>query len=202
MIRIGLTGGMGTGKATVARIFRRLGAFVIDADSLAREVIRPGRPVWREIVAAFGGGILKADGSVNRRGLAAIVFSDESRLRMLNSIVHPPVIRAMERKLARMRSEGKYPAAVVNAPLLFEAGLEGAFDAIVVVTCPREEQIRRCVERDGFSEEEIESRLRMQIPLAEKVRRADYVIDNGGSREKTEEQVRQVWRRVLAGSVR
>ncbi len=199
MLRIGLTGGMGTGKATVAKMCARRGALVVDADELAREAVRPGRRAWRLIVKAFGKGILKTDRSIDRRALAAVVFSDPRKLKRLNAIVHPPVKREMRARLARAAREGKYALAVANVPLLFEAGLEGGFDKTIVVACPREEQVARCVERDGLSRREISRRIRMQMPLAEKIRRSDYLIDNGGTLDNTERQVGNVWKILTGG---
>jgi len=199
LIRIGLTGGMGTGKATVAKMCARRGALVVDADELAREAVRPGRRAWKRIVEVFGRSMLKADRSIDRRALAAVVFSDQRKLKRLNAIVHPPVIREMRVRLARAAREGKYAVAVANVPLLFEAGLEGEFDRTIVVTCPREEQVARCAERDGLSRREIERRLRLQMPIAEKIRRSDYVIDNGGTLNNTERQVGDVWKILTGG---
>ena len=190
---------MGTGKATVAKMCARRGALVVDADELAREAVRPGRRAWKRIVEVFGRSMLKADRSIDRRALAAVVFSDQRKLKRLNAIVHPPVIREMRVRLARAAREGKYAVAVANVPLLFEAGLEGEFDRTIVVTCPREEQVARCAERDGLSRREIERRLRLQMPIAEKIRRSDYVIDNGGTLNNTERQVGDVWKILTGG---
>jgi len=200
LIRIGLTGGMGTGKATVAKMFARRGALVVDADELAREAVRPGRRAWKRIVEVFGRSVLRDDRSIDRRALAGIVFGDPRKVARLNAIVHPPVIREMRLQLARAAREGKYAVAVANVPLLFEAGMGGEFDRTVVVMCPREEQVARCGERDGLSRREIERRVRMQMPIAEKIRRSDYVINNGGTLKNTERQVRDMWRILTGGS--
>lgn len=199
MITIGLTGGMGTGKATVARMCARRGAFVIDADELAREAVRPGRRAWRSVVKSFGRGVLKDDGSIDRLKLAAIVFCDRRKLDRLNAIVHPSVRWEMRRRLARAGREGKHDVAVANVPLLFEAGLEEEFDKTIVVTCPRKKQIERCRERDGLSRREIERRIGMQLPITNKIRRSDYVIDNGGTLENTKRQVKETWRMLTGG---
>jgi dephospho-CoA kinase len=200
VIKVGLTGGIGTGKATVAKMLSSLGALVIDADRLAHEAVHPGSRPWKQVVRAFGKGILGRDGRIDRRRLAAIVFSDPGKLRLLDSIVHPPVLREMRRRMERAAAEGRYPVAVADVPLLFEAGLENEFDRVIVVTCPREEQIRRCRARGGMSREEVERRINAQMPLREKERRADYVIDNRGALEQTGKQVREVWERVVSGS--
>ncbi len=199
MLRIGITGGMGTGKETVAGMFADRGALVIDADRIARDAVRPRRAAWRGIVRAFGRKILLPDGRIDRRALGDIVFRDRRKRRLLNAIVHPPVVREMRRRMARAARSGRHPVLVANVPLLFEAGLEGDFDRIVVVSCPRMEQVRRCRARDGLSRAEVERRMRAQLPLAEKRRRADYVVDNGGTLENTERQVQKVWEEVASG---
>lgn len=192
---------MGTGKATVAALCARLGALVVDADELAHDVMAPGTDVWRQVVEHFGRGVLGPDGAIDRRALARVVFGDADKLGLLTSLIHPPVIAEMERRLADAEKRGGYAVAVVDLPLLFETGLEERFDRVVVVTCPREEEIRRCQRRDKLSREEIEQRLRVQMPLGEKVARADYVIDNGGTRDATERQVREMWQQLTGGSV-
>jgi dephospho-CoA kinase len=201
VLKIGWTGGLGTVKATVAKMFARRGALVVDADELAREAVRPGRPAWKRIVKAFGRSVLKDDRSVNRRALAGIVFGDPRKVARLNAMVHPPVMREMRRRLASTAREGKRDVAVANVPLLFEAGMEDEFDRTVVVTCPRKEQVSRCRERDGLSRREIERRLRMQMPIAEKIRRSDYVIDNGGTLKDTAKQVKNIWEILTGGRV-
>ncbi|MCX6356442.1 MAG: dephospho-CoA kinase [Candidatus Aureabacteria bacterium] len=200
MLKIGLTGGIATGKAAVADCCARLGALVIDADDLAHEALAPGGEAWRKAVDAFGRGILTPEGAIDRRALARLVFADTGKREQLNMIVHPPVIAGITRRLSFAEAEGKHPAAVVNVPLLFEAGMAEMFDAVVVVTCPREEQVRRCAARDGLSVEEVEARIGAQMPLDEKERRADYVIDNGGTREETETQVEGLWKTLTGGS--
>ncbi len=199
MIKIGLTGGMGTGKAAVAKMCARRGALVIDADELAHEAVRPCRRAWRSVVKAFGRGVLRADGSIDRRELAAIVFGDRRKLDRLNAIVHPSVMWEMRRRLARAAREGKHDVAVANVPLLYEAGMEGEFDKTIVVTCPREKQIERCRERDGLSRREVERRIRTQLPITDKIKRSDYVIDNGGTLENTERQVKETWKMLTGG---
>lgn len=201
LITIGLTGGYGTGKGTVAAMFGRLGALVLDADELAHEAILPRRPAWREAVRAFGPAILAADGTVDRRALAAIVFRDRGALARLNSIVHPRVRREIRRRLRLAVRGGRHAAAVVNVPLLFEAGWGGDFDATITVTCPRGEQVRRCRERDGLSRKEVERRIRMQWPTGEKIRRSRHRIDNGGARDHTRRQVMKLWRTLTGGRV-
>lgn len=200
VITIGLTGGYGSGKGTVARVFAGLGALVIDADELAHEAIAPRRPAWRELVRRFGRGILAPDGSIDRGRLAGIVFRDRDLVADLNAIVHPRVRREMRRRIRAARRGGGRGVVVANVPLLFEAGMENDFDTTVVVACPREEQIRRCRRRDGLARKEVERRIGMQWGMGEKIRRARHVIDNGGTRAYTERQVRRLWREVTGGN--
>ncbi|MEI6633288.1 MAG: dephospho-CoA kinase [Chlamydiota bacterium] len=199
LITVGLTGGYGTGKGTVAGMFARRGALVIDADKIAHEAIGPRRAAWREVVRAFGRAVLAPDGSIDRRALAGIVFADARLLARLNAIVHPRVAREIRRRLLRAAREGRRGVAVVNVPLLFETGMEKGFDTTVAVTCPRGEQVRRCRERDGLSRKEVERRIRMQWAMGEKIRRARHVIDNGGTRANTEKQVRELWAPLTGG---
>jgi len=201
LLKVAITGGMGTGKATVADICGRLGALVIDADEIAHEVIAPGTEGWKRVVEFFGRELLRSDGTVDRKALAHRVFGDPAGLAQLVSIVHPRVIAEVDRRLAVSGREGNYTVAVVNVPLLYEAGMEKRFDRVVVVTCPPEEQVRRCQRRNGLSREEVERRMKAQMPLEEKVARADCVIDNGGTREETEEQVRDVWKQLTGGNL-
>ena len=200
LLTVALTGGYCTGKGTVARILGRLGAFVIDADGIAHEAIAPRRPAWREVVREFGRGVCAADGSIDRRRLAGVVFRDTRLLKRLNAIVHPRVGREIGRRLTRARREGRHRVAVVEVPLLFESGMDRRFDTTVVVTCPRGEQIRRCAARDGLSRKEVVRRIRAQWPMGEKLRRARHVIDNGGTRAYTERQVRRLWNSLTGGN--
>ena len=177
MLLVGLTGGVATGKSTVAKMFKQCGAVVIDADELARDVVRPGRPAWRAIVKAFGKTVLTPDRTINRQALGAIVFGNRAKLRRLEQIIHPRV----EREQARLTRQAvrKNPDAIViyDVPLLFEAGVDKRVDTIIVVTTDRETQIARLEKRNGLSRTEAIRRIRSQIRLAEKVRRADYSLD-------------------------
>ncbi len=197
MIKVGLTGGVATGKATVAGFFKRLGALIVDADRIAHEAILPGTKAWGELVNAFGRFILKSNGRIDRRRLASIVFEDGDKVKRLNSIVWPPVIKEMGRRLEIAEREGRHKVIVANVPLLFEAGLKGEFDKIIVVTCHRDEQIRRCSKRDGLTKKEIESRIKLQLPMEEKIKRADYVITNASSLEDAEKQVNEIWNELM-----
>jgi dephospho-CoA kinase len=176
MILVGLTGGVATGKTTVAKMFQRCGAVVIDADVLAREVVKPAKPAWREIVRTFGNGVLNPDRTIDRRALGAIVFHDKAKLRLLERIVHPRVAREQAR-LTR-QAVRKDPRAVIiyDVPLLFEAGIDKRVDRVIVVTADRETQIARLKKRNRLARADALRRIRNQMPLAEKMRRADFVL--------------------------
>ncbi|MED4299407.1 dephospho-CoA kinase [Geobacillus stearothermophilus] len=185
---IGLTGGIASGKSTVSAMMRELGLPVIDADEAARAVVRPGEEAYRQIVAAFGPGILRADGEIDRAKLGAIVFNDEQQRKVLNAIVHPAVRKKMlAEKEAHIRSGAK--TVVLDIPLLFESGLTHWVDKVLVVYVDDDVQLRRLMARNGFTEEEALARIRSQWPMAEKVKRADAVIDNNGTIEETRQQL-------------
>ena len=177
MVLVGLTGGIATGKSTVARMFTRCGAVVIDADELARDVVKPGKPAWREIVKMFGKTVLNPDRTINRQALGTIVFKSQSTLRRLEHIIHPRVAREQAR-LTR-QAERNNPKAVIiyDVPLLFEAGIDKRVDTVIVVTTNRETQIARLKKRNDFSRAEAIRRIRSQMPLTLKVRRADFVLE-------------------------
>lgn len=176
----GLTGGIGSGKSTVAGRFRQRGLPVIDADVLAREVVAPGTDGLRAIVEAFGSDVLTAAGELDRQKMASIVFTDAIARRQLNSITHPRVAALTAERAAELQAQGE-PLACYEVPLLFEGGLAEAFRPIVVVAVPVAVQIARTAARDGATADEARARVEAQMPLDEKVRRADYVIDNSGS---------------------
>lgn len=176
MILVGLTGGIATGKSTVARMFRRCGAVVIDADDLARQVVKPGTPAWREIVQTFGKSVLHHDRTINRRALGAIVFHNRAKLRRLERIIHPRVAREQMR-LAKQAGHNNPKAVVIyDVPLLFEAGIDKRVDKTIVVTADRDTQIERLSKRDNLSRAAALRRIRNQMPLAAKVRSADFVL--------------------------
>ncbi len=196
---VALTGGVASGKSTVARMLRALGAEILDADQVAREVVEPGQPALDEIVSAFGREFLTADGRLDRRRLADLVFSDpQARLR-LNAIVHPRVLARLRERIQEIAAVRPQTVVVVDLPLLFDVPLPEfeQLDAIVVYATPAT-QIQRLVSRDGLSQEEAEARLRAQIPLETKRARARWVVDNEGPLAQTREQVERVWEEILA----
>jgi dephospho-CoA kinase len=197
MLNVGLTGGIACGKSTVAGMFRQRGALLIDFDELAHAVQEPDRPAWREIVRRFGPEILKADRTIDRRKLGEIVFADREKLDLLNRLVHPAVFEEWQRRIGEIR--GAQPDAVVlsDVPLLIEAGLQPLFDLVLLVYAPPEEQLRRLMLRSGLSREEALQRLASQLPIGEKIPRADIVIPNGGSLEATREAVERAWPELL-----
>jgi dephospho-CoA kinase len=189
MILVGLTGGVATGKSTVAKMFKQCGAVVIDADELAREVVKPGKPAWREIVALFGKTVLNQDRSLNRQVLGNIVFRNPNKRRQLEQIIHPRVAREQAR-LTRQAARTD-PAAVViyDVPLLFEAGIDKRVDKAIVVTVDRKTQISRLKKRNGLSQAEAIRRINSQMPLAKKIQRADHVLDGTLPRSSLRQKV-------------
>jgi len=193
MLNAGLTGGIATGKSTVARMLVDRGALLIDLDELAHEVEAPGGEVWTRIVRRFGEGILSADGTIDRRKLGAIVFADPEKLKLLNGIVHPAVFDKWKERLREIRE--KAPRAVVLSaiPLLIEAGMTGMVDLVVLVYIPREKQVERLMQRDGYSRDEAMMRISSQMPIEEKLSHADLIIPNEGGVEETERTLDGIW---------
>jgi len=192
MLKVGLTGGIASGKSTVSTILEELGGHVIDSDTITHELLGPGQQVSEAVVREFGDGIVGQDGRIDRRLLGAIVFDDPRRRAVLNALIHPEVARRQEEFLARVAREDPRGVAIVDASLMIETGSYTRYERIVVVSCPEHEQRRRLRDR-GLSADQIDARLRAQMPLADKVRYADYVIDNSGSIDDTRRQVREVW---------
>jgi len=201
---VGLSGGIGTGKSTVAQLLARLGAVVIDADAIVRELQAPGSPVLSELAEAFGPEILDASGALDRAALGAIAFRDPDARRRLGAIMHPKVGAVMAQRLEAARREGA-ALVVLDIPLLFEgrrASASGAagmdFDATVLVYAPEELQVERQRERDGCDRDEALRRIRAQLSIEEKKGMADFVIDNSGTLEETERQVRALYAELCA----
>jgi len=193
---IGLTGGIATGKSTVSQILAEMGLPIIDADLIAREVVEPGKPAYREIVRHFGREIINPDGTINRKLLGRLVFADPSSRQRLNEITHPRIIEETKRRLQHLREMGA-EVAVLDAPLLIEANIHHLVDEVWVVTCPRKMQIKRLQERDNLSLPEAEARIRAQMPLEEKIRYAHRIIDNSGDIAATRRQVQEILRSYL-----
>ena len=196
MLRVGLTGGLASGKSLVAELFERRGAHVIRADEIAHQLMAPGQVVHHEVVKHFGRQIVKADGSIDRAKLATLAF-DGGRIAELNAIVHPAVIARQEQWMDEIAKENPQAVVMVEAALLMEAGVADRFDKIVVVTCGGQQRAPRFAARTGLSAEqaaaEVARRMRTQIAEEEKAGRADYVIDNSGTPEATEQQVEKIY---------
>ena len=197
MRRIGLTGGIATGKSHVRTEFERLGVPTIDSDRLARDAVAPGTSGLSQVVKRFGAMVLDPDGALNRRMLASIVFADARARRDLEAIVHPHVRLETDRWFESLH--GGHTFAIADVPLLYEAGLEKHFGAVIVTACDRDTQRRRIVERDGLSDDEARLRIDVQLPIDEKVRRADYVIRTDGSPADTRRQVHEVYLQLRGG---
>jgi dephospho-CoA kinase len=209
MLKVGLTGGIASGKSVVAEMFVALGAHLVQADRIAHELMLPGQPVYNEVVRHFGGAILNPDLSVNRAKLAEAAFGSAakaaspatvSRIQELNRIVHPAVLRSQEEWMKETGRQDPRAVAIVEAALIIEAGAAKRFDRLIVVTCSDEQRISRFAARHKLdldaARKEVARRMAAQLPEAEKVKAADYVIDNAGSLDHTREQVRELWEKL------
>ena len=195
---MGLTGGIATGKSTVAEVFRRLGSVIIDADVLARAVVVPGEPAYDEIVATFGRGILRPDGLLDRQKLGAIVFAAPDAKKRLEAITHPRIRERFARTLAELEARDFAGLVIFDAPVMIESGNSTAMDRLVVVVTDATTQAQRLTARDALGAAAAEQRMRSQMPVAEKAKLADYVIDNSGDRETTIAEARRVYAALQA----
>jgi dephospho-CoA kinase len=193
MLRVGLTGGLASGKSFVAQELAGLGCRLIRADELGHQVLDPQGECYHAVIREFGRGILKADGSIDRRRLAQLVFGDPGRLARLNSIVHPAVIAREEALMRQYEAEDPRGIAVVEAAILIETGSYKRFDKLILAVCPETQQVQRAMARDGISEAEARRRLERQMPLRDKLPYADYVIDTSGEKEETLRRARAVY---------
>jgi dephospho-CoA kinase len=203
LLRVGLTGGIASGKSIVGEMFAACGAHLIKADQIAHELMQPGQAVYQEVVRHFGAGILNPDGTVCRPKLAEAAFgnhSTPSRVDELNRIVHPAVIRRQESWMDEVGQKNSYAVAIVEAALILEAGAGKRFDRLVVVTCRPEQRIQRFADRLKIDQEtarnEVRRRMCAQLPDEEKIKAADYVIDNSGSLDATKKQVSEIYERL------
>ncbi len=194
-LRIGLTGGVASGKSTVASALRAHGAAVVDADAIARDVVRPDGPAYQGIVDAFGPSVVGSDGTLDRKALATRIFADEAARRRLNALTHSHIRRRMADEAARLTASGRH-VIVFDIPLLLDTtdGRDLELDGIVVVYADPETRVRRMMTRDGLVDEEARRRLAAQVRLEDKVTRGDWVIDNSGTSEETRAQVDRLWR--------
>lgn len=210
MLKVGLTGGIASGKSVVGEMFVALGAHLVQADRIAHSLMQPGEPVYNDVVRHFGRKILNPDGSLNRSKLAEVAFGPanspvgkgHSRINELNRIVHPAVIRSQEEWMYAISLQDPHGAAMVEAALLLEAGAAKSFDRMIVVTCHTEQRVERFAARQkidlGAARKEVDRRMAAQLPDEEKIKAADYVIDNSGSLEQTRQQVKEVWDKLRA----
>lgn len=196
---LGVTGNIAAGKSTVTQGLKRRGAVVVDADILSREVVATGTKALKKLVNEFGSDILKGDGSLDRDRLGQMVFADTQVRATLNRIVHPEIARRSVEELQRLKEQTDAPLIVYEAPLLFEVGAETRVDKVLVVTIDPEEQLARLMKRDGLDQVAAKQRIAAQMSQEEKVKRADYVIDNSGTPEKTRSQIDLLWPRILVG---
>jgi dephospho-CoA kinase len=195
---VGLTGGIASGKSAVSRQLAELGCRVVDADVLAREVVAPGEPAWRAIVAEFGREVLGPEGQLDRKRLGALVFADPARRKVLEAITHPAIMARRQAILDAWAAEGFDGVVVLDIPLLIEVGAAAHVDRVVLVYAERDLQLERLMGRDGFDRAEAERRIASQMSLAEKVRHAHFVVDNSGPPEETAAQVRAIHAALLA----
>jgi dephospho-CoA kinase len=196
MLRVGLTGGIATGKSTVGAMFVELGCHLIESDQITHQLFEPGQAVHAAVVKQFGNRILALDGTIDRRILGGIVFRDPQARGKLNSLVHPAIIQRQQEWLKAMQAQDPHGIAIVDAALMIEVGTYKNYDKVIVVTSSSELQKERLRARSALSEEEIESRIRSQMPNEEKIKYADFVIDNSGSMESTRVQVETVYRQL------
>lgn len=198
MLRVGLTGGLASGKSFVGGQLQQLGCYLIKADDLGHEVLMPGAEAYDAVLAEFGPDILDADGAIDRRRLASVVFSAPERLARLNAIVHPAVRARAEQMHAAIASNETAAIIVTEAAILIETGSYRNYERLIIAVCRDEQQVERAMHRDGITREEAMARLRQQLPLAEKVKLADYVVDTSGDKASTIERVREVYESLRA----
>lgn len=193
MLRVGLTGGLATGKTFVGEALAGFGCLLIQADELGHAALAPGGEAYDAVIREFGREVVDGEGRIDRRVLAARVFGDPEKLAALNRLVHPAVVRREEELMAEFAAREPYGIAVVEAAILVETGSYKRFDKLVLVTCDEETQVRRAMKRDHAAEAEVRARLERQMPLAEKRKYADFVIDTSGEKENTLRQTRAVY---------
>lgn len=188
MLKIGLTGSIGTGKSTVSKLLRERGIAVIDADLLAREIVKKGQECLNDLKNVFGNQVLTIDGELDRKKLGQIVFSDDSKLELLNSVTHPHIRRRMKAQMNELESKNN-KVIVLDIPLLFEAKMEDLVDIVLVVFAKEEIQIKRIMERDNCTQEEAMRIIKTQISQQDKISKSDYTIDNSGTIEELKEKL-------------
>lgn len=196
---IGITGSFATGKSTVAAMFKRFGARVLNADKIAHRLMQKGANPHKKIVKEFGPGVLTGFGAIDRAKLAAIVFCDRKSLDKLCGIIHSAVISDIKKSIRDTAKRGRVPAVVLDAPLLIETGMHKMVDVLIVVMTGPKAQIERAKKKTGMSAAEIKKRIKNQLPLKEKAKMADYIVDNEKSREYVKKVVKKIWKEIEGG---
>jgi len=196
MLRVGLTGGVASGKTAISQVLKEEGAYIIDADQIARELVQPHKSAWKELIRAFGPEILQEDGSIHRKKLAGKVFADAKQRKLLNRILHPRIRKEMDRRAKEIGQRDPEAIVVIDGPLLIELGDHREMDKLIVVTSTRGQQIERLKDRDGANPEEAVRIVSAQMPLEEKLKFADFVIRNEGSLEQTKRKAKEVFKEL------
>lgn len=194
MLIVGLTGGVASGKTAVSQVLKEEGAYIIDADQIARELVQSHKPAWNELIRAFGQEILQEDGSIHRKKLADKVFADPKQRKLLNQILHPRIKEEMDRRTKEIGQRDPEAIVVIDAPLIVELGDHREMDKLIVVTTTQTQQIERLKDRDGTSPKEALRIVSSQMPMEEKLKFADYVIQNEGSLEETKKRAKEIFK--------
>jgi dephospho-CoA kinase len=197
MLIVALTGGIATGKSIVAAILKKRGCYIHQADRIARELMKPGRPAWQAVARHFGSRVLNLDGTINRPRLSRIVFSNRAEREFLNRLIHPLVLVRKKQAVRRLEKAGRHKIFVSEAALTVESGFLPFFDKVIVTDCPEEVQVRRLMERDGLSLRKARKRISSQMSAVEKLKHADYVVDTSGSLEQTARRTESIYRKLL-----
>jgi dephospho-CoA kinase len=197
ILTVALTGGIATGKSIISRALAGPGFFIHSADRAAHELMLPGRPAWKRIVARFGRGILDPDQKINRQRLGKIVFSSPADRRFLDRVVHPLVLEKKRQEVRKLERLGRHKVYISEAALTIEAGLASCFDKVVLAYCPESVQVERLMKRDRIGREEALRKIRSQMPLADKIAHADYLIDTSGTLRETDAQAEKLRRSLL-----
>lgn len=194
---IGLTGNIACGKSLVASMLEDLGAKVIDVDNIARKIVEPSEPAWKEIVDTFGRDVLNPDDTINRKALGDVIFNDDQKRNILNDITHPKIMASARESVEKYRKENVEVVIIEAALIVEKGGLKDLIEKLIVVISDENSQVERLANRNGFSREEAISRINSQMPAIEKTRHADYIIDNSGTQEETQNQVNDLWAELL-----
>ncbi len=197
---VGLTGGIVSGKSTVASMFKDLGAKIVDADKLGHSVILPHKPAWEKITRLFGKGILQNDLTIDRGKLGKIVFTNQTLLKKLNEITHPEIIKLIKKEIdfVKNKTHNQEKILIIDAALIYEAKMYKLMDKTIVVYINEDEQVKRLAKRNNLSKEDALQRIKSQMPMKEKVKIADYVIDNSNSLDETKKQVEKIWKKLVS----